>query len=83
MSSTDLTADPLHPGFERDPWKLPVAALGNPVPDGDANLLHDVVNIAGSSDPSEAGNNVAVHPINRDQNPVYGDNRLPGWGRAA
>ncbi len=70
MGSADLVADTLDPRFKRDAGQLPVASPRNPVPNGDPDVLHDVVHIAGSPDPREAGNDVTVHPINRDHDPV-------------
>ncbi len=70
MGSADLIADTLDPRFKRDAGQLAVASPRNPIPNGDPNVLHDVVHIARSPDPCEAGNNVTVHPINGDHDPV-------------
>lgn len=70
MGSADLIADTLDPSFKRDARQLPVTSPRNPVPNGDADILHYVVHVARSSDPCEPGNDVTVHPINGDQDPV-------------
>ncbi|WP_231938444.1 hypothetical protein [Arthrobacter sp. B6] len=70
MGSADLIADTLDPRFKRDAGQFPVTSPRNPVPHGDPDVLHDVVHIAGSPDPREPRNDVPVHPINRDHDPV-------------
>ncbi len=76
MGSADLIADTLDPRFKRDAGQFPVATPRNPVPNGDADILHDVVHIAGPANSREAGNDVTVHPINRDHDPVGRDDGI-------
>ncbi|MDP9999060.1 hypothetical protein J2W15_002563 [Pseudarthrobacter sulfonivorans] len=70
MGSTDLIADTLDPRFKRNTGQLPIATPRNAVPHGDPDVLHDVIHIAGSAYPREAGHDVTVHPINRDHDSV-------------
>ncbi|GKV74482.1 hypothetical protein NCCP2145_38630 [Pseudarthrobacter sp. NCCP-2145] len=70
MGSADLIADTLDPRFKRDARQLPVASPRNPVPNGDPDVLHDIVHIAGPPDPREPRSDVTVDPINRDHDPV-------------
>lgn len=70
MSSADFVADTLDPRFKRNAGQLPVASPRNPVPDGDPDVLHDIVHVAGSPDPREPRSDVTVHPIDRDHDPV-------------
>ena len=73
MGSADFVANTLDPRFKGDAGQLPVATPRDPVPHGDSDVLHDVIHIAGSPDSREAGNNVTVHTINRDHDPVDRD----------
>ncbi|PNH82955.1 hypothetical protein CXZ05_13580 [Arthrobacter sp. AFG20] len=70
VGSADLIADTLDPRFKRDTGQLPVASTRNPVPNGDPDVLHDIVHIAGSPDTREPRSDVTVHPIDRDHDLV-------------
>jgi hypothetical protein len=82
VGSADLIADPLNPGFKWDPRQLTVATLCNTVPNGDADVLHDVIDVARSPDACQAGNDVAVHAIDRNHDLVHWDGAL-SWRRSA
>lgn len=73
MGSADFAANTLDPCFKGDAGQLTVATPHNPVPHGDPDVLHDVIHIAGSPDPGEAGNDVTMHTVNRNHDPVDRD----------
>jgi hypothetical protein len=82
VGGADFIADTLNPGFKWDPRQLTVATPCNTVPDGHADVLHDVINVAGSPDACQAGNDVAVHAINRNHYLVDRDQAF-SWRRSA
>ncbi|MDP9988310.1 hypothetical protein J2S98_003496 [Arthrobacter oryzae] len=77
MGGTNLVADSLDPGFERDPGKLPVAPFGHTVPNGNPDVLHDIIQITNTTDSCQAGYDVAPNALHCDHDLVDGDDALP------
>jgi hypothetical protein len=79
MGGANLAADALNPSSERDTRQLPIPALCNTIPDRNADILHNIVNIARESDSPQVGDNIAMHSINSNHDLVDWDDTFRGW----